>query len=263
MAVRIRLRRVGRKKQPYYRVVVMPSTAPRDGAYIDEVGFYNPRTRPAFLTMDLAKVDAWLEKGAEATEAAASLIRKARKGGDDAVRFVQPGEEAPVMKTATKPERRPRAKAAEGADQAPPVEEPTDPMEGAAPDAEQEPPAEAVEGATKDAVEDLAPDEAPEAATAEAGAEAPEAEAPEAVAEAEEPAAQAEAGEPAAQAEAEEPAAQAEAEEPAAEAEAEEPAAEAEAEEPAAEAEAEEPAAEAEEADEADAPKSKSKSPEQ
>jgi small subunit ribosomal protein S16 len=96
MAVRIRLRRVGRKKQPYYRVVVMPSTAPRDGAYIDEVGFYNPRTRPAFLTMDLAKVDEWLEKGAQPTDSAASLIRKARKGGDSAVRFVEPGEEVPV-----------------------------------------------------------------------------------------------------------------------------------------------------------------------
>jgi small subunit ribosomal protein S16 len=259
MAVRIRLRRVGRKKQPYYRVVVMPSTAPRDGAYIDEVGFYNPRTRPAFLTMDLAKVDAWLEKGAEATEAAASLIRKARKGGDAAVRFVQPGEEAPVMKTATKPERRPRAKAAEGAAEAPPVEGPTDPMEGAVPDAEQEPPAEAAAGATKDAVEDLAPEEAPAAATIEAGAEATEAEAPAAAAEVEEPAAEAEVEEPAAEAEVEEPAAEAEVEEPAAEAEVEEPAAEAEVEEPAAEAEVEEPAAEAEEAE---TPKSKSKSSE-
>ncbi len=106
MSVRIRLRRVGRKKQPYYRVVVMPNTAPRDGAYIDEVGFYNPRTRPAFLTMDLAKVDAWLEKGAEVTDSAASLIRKARKGGDKAVQLVEPGAEPPTLKTATRPERR-------------------------------------------------------------------------------------------------------------------------------------------------------------
>jgi small subunit ribosomal protein S16 len=217
MSVRIRLRRVGRKKQPYYRVVVMPSTSPRDGAYIEEVGFYNPRTRPAFLTMDLDKVDAWLAKGAEVTESAASLIRKARKGGDDAVRLVKPGEEAPVMKTTARPERRPKASPAG----APPAEEPTDTLAAAAPDAEKAPPAEATQGETKEAVEALAPKEgvaetaeAPEAApaeaqapaTEEAPAEAPAAQEPAAdVAAAEEPAAE----EPAA----EEPAAAAESDE--------------------------------------------------
>jgi small subunit ribosomal protein S16 len=171
MSVRIRLRRIGRKKQPYYRVVVMPSTAPRDGAYIEEVGFYNPRTRPAFLTMDLAKVDSWLEKGAEVTESAASLIRKARKGGDAAVRFVQPGEEAPVMKTASRAERRPSARPAtpDATESTPEVEPVTDPLEGAAADAEKEPPADATEGETKQAVDALAsegsaPDDAEETA---------------------------------------------------------------------------------------------------
>jgi small subunit ribosomal protein S16 len=159
MSVRIRLRRVGRKKQPYFRIVVMPSDAPRDGAYIEEVGFYNPRTRPAYLTMDLGKVDAWLGKGAEVSDSAASLIRKARKGGDDAVRLAEPGEAATNLATASKPER--RAQGAVPAAQAgsPTVEPETDPLEGAAPDAEKAPPSEATDGQTKQAVEALAPKE--------------------------------------------------------------------------------------------------------
>ena len=180
MSVRIRLRRVGRKKQPYFRLVVANSTAPRDGAYLDEVGFYNPRTRPAFLKMDLDKVDAWLEKGVELTPSAAALIRKARKGGDDEVKFVRPGEEAPRLKTATKPERRPASQsvATEG-ETTPEVEPKTDPLEGAAPDAEKAPPAEAAPGGpTKEAVASTET-EAPKSDKAETKAE-PAAEAAEA-----------------------------------------------------------------------------------
>ena len=155
MSVRIRLRRVGRKKQPYYRVIVAKNTAPRDGAYIEELGFYNPRTRPAFLTMDLDKVDEWVGKGAEVSTSAKSLIRKARKGGDADIRFVKPGEEAPRLKTATKPERRPASQSVEPAEgeSTPEVEPKTDTLKGAAPDAEKEAPAEAAPGgATKEAV---------------------------------------------------------------------------------------------------------------
>ena len=153
MSVRIRLRRVGRKKQPYFRVVVAKGDAPRDGAYIEELGFYNPRTRPAFLTLDLEKVDDWIGKGAVVTTSAKSLISKARKGGDDTMHYVKPGEEAPRLKTATKPERRPAA--SESAAQEPEGEpaEKTDPLEGAAPDAEKEEPAAAPGGgATAQAV---------------------------------------------------------------------------------------------------------------
>ncbi|MGK7311675.1 MAG: 30S ribosomal protein S16 [Candidatus Longimicrobiales bacterium M2_2A_002] len=109
--MRIRLRRVGRKKQPYWRVVVVPRGAPRDGAYIEELGFYNPRTRPAFLTLDLDKLDEWVQNGAEVSDSVRSLVRKARKGGDDDVVFTKPGEEAPRLKTAKKPERRPKSTA--------------------------------------------------------------------------------------------------------------------------------------------------------
>jgi small subunit ribosomal protein S16 len=107
---------VGRKKQPYFRVVVVKRDAPRDGAYIEELGFYNPRTRPAFLTLDLEKLDQWIQDGAEISDSVKSLARKARKGGDDDVVFTKPGEEAPRLKTAKKPERRPKAAAPTEAD---------------------------------------------------------------------------------------------------------------------------------------------------
>ena len=90
MSVRIRLRRVGRKKQPSYRIVVAESANPRGGTYVDSIGFYNPRRQPAELVLDLEKVDYWLARGAEPTATAASLIRKARRGGDKSVALVQP-----------------------------------------------------------------------------------------------------------------------------------------------------------------------------
>ncbi|HEX7089821.1 MAG TPA: 30S ribosomal protein S16 [Longimicrobiales bacterium] len=89
MSVRIRLRRVGRKKQPSYRIVVAESSAPRGGAYVESVGFYNPCRQPAELVLDLNKVDYWLARGAQPTATAASLIRKARRGGDKSVALVQ------------------------------------------------------------------------------------------------------------------------------------------------------------------------------
>lgn len=101
MAVKIRLRRTGRKKQPSYRLVVADTATPRDGQYLDSVGTYNPLTRPADLRIDLDKVDSWLARGAGMTDTVASLIRKARSGGDRkvAVRGVGPDEkpEAPLV----------------------------------------------------------------------------------------------------------------------------------------------------------------------
>lgn len=85
MAVKIRLRRVGRKKQPSYRMVVIESENPRGGAYLDTVGFYNPQKRPAQLQIDMAKIDNWLGRGATMSETTESLVRKARRGGDKTV----------------------------------------------------------------------------------------------------------------------------------------------------------------------------------
>ena len=78
MAVKIRLARHGAKKRPYYRVVVADARMPRDGRYIDLVGRYNPLTDPKTIDLDLEKIDSWLEKGAQPTNAVEHLIDIAR-----------------------------------------------------------------------------------------------------------------------------------------------------------------------------------------
>lgn len=78
MAVKIRLARHGAKKAPFYRVVVSDGRARRDGRFIEIVGRYNPRTTPSTVELDLDKVDAWIAKGAQPTEAAGKLIAIAR-----------------------------------------------------------------------------------------------------------------------------------------------------------------------------------------
>lgn len=79
MAVKIRLSRHGAKKRPYYRVVVADSRAPRDGKFIDDIGRYNPCVEPPMIKIDLEKVDKWVANGAQPTDTAASLIKKARE----------------------------------------------------------------------------------------------------------------------------------------------------------------------------------------
>ena len=78
MAVKIRLARHGAKKRPYYRIVVADSRMPRDGRFIEQVGRYNPLTAPKTIEVDLEKVDAWLAKGAQPTNAVSHLIDIAR-----------------------------------------------------------------------------------------------------------------------------------------------------------------------------------------
>jgi len=72
--VRIRLRRVGRKKQPSYRIVVADSRSPRDGRFIEVIGFYNPRTQPAQVKIDRERVEHWVALGAQLSETVASLL---------------------------------------------------------------------------------------------------------------------------------------------------------------------------------------------
>lgn len=76
MAVKIRLRRMGQKKAPFYRVVVADSRYPRDGRFIEEIGYYNPMTNPAEIKIDAEKATAWMEKGAQPTETVKSLLKK-------------------------------------------------------------------------------------------------------------------------------------------------------------------------------------------
>ena len=77
MSVKIRLSRMGAKKAPFYRVVVADSRYPRDGRFIEEIGYYNPLTNPADIKIDAEKAKAWLEKGALPTETAKSVLKKA------------------------------------------------------------------------------------------------------------------------------------------------------------------------------------------
>ncbi|MDD2568628.1 MAG: 30S ribosomal protein S16 [Clostridia bacterium] len=77
MATKIRLRRMGAKKQPYYRVVVADSRSPRDGRFIEEIGYYNPLTTPVEIKIDEEKVLAWLKTGAETSETVRALLKKA------------------------------------------------------------------------------------------------------------------------------------------------------------------------------------------
>jgi small subunit ribosomal protein S16 len=75
MAVRMRLTRVGSKKNPIYRVVVADSRSPRDGKFIDIVGRYNPQTEPSLIEFDEAKVKKWLGKGALPSDAVGRLLK--------------------------------------------------------------------------------------------------------------------------------------------------------------------------------------------
>jgi len=74
--VKIRLRRMGKKKSPFYRVVVADSRSPRDGRFVDEVGYYNPMTNPAEIKVDAEKVQEWLKNGAQPTETVKSILTK-------------------------------------------------------------------------------------------------------------------------------------------------------------------------------------------
>ncbi len=76
MAVKIRLRRMGAKKAPFYRIVVADSRYPRDGRFIEEIGYYNPLTNPAEVKVDAEKVQKWIGNGAQPTDTVKSLLKK-------------------------------------------------------------------------------------------------------------------------------------------------------------------------------------------
>ncbi|HHV95520.1 MAG TPA: 30S ribosomal protein S16 [Clostridiaceae bacterium] len=76
MAVKIRLKRVGAKKSPSYRVVVADSRFPRDGRFIEEIGYYNPTTNPSTINVDREKAIKWLKNGAQPTDTVRSLLKK-------------------------------------------------------------------------------------------------------------------------------------------------------------------------------------------
>ncbi len=77
MAVKIRLTRMGKKKNPFYRIVVADERSRRDGAPIDEIGYYDPMTNPANVKIDAEKATKWLNNGAQPTDTVRSLLKKA------------------------------------------------------------------------------------------------------------------------------------------------------------------------------------------
>ncbi|MDR2657595.1 MAG: 30S ribosomal protein S16 [Oscillospiraceae bacterium] len=76
MAVKIRLKRIGMKKRPFYRVVVADEHSPRDGRFIEEIGYYDPMTQPATVKIDPDKARLWLGRGAQPTDTTRILLRK-------------------------------------------------------------------------------------------------------------------------------------------------------------------------------------------
>ena len=76
MAVKIRLKRIGAKKAPFYRVVVADERSPRDGKFIEEIGYYNPLTEPADIKINAEKATKWLNNGAQPTETVRTLLKK-------------------------------------------------------------------------------------------------------------------------------------------------------------------------------------------
>ena len=76
MAVKIRLKRIGAKKTPFYRVVVADERSPRDGKFIEEIGYYNPLTEPADIKIDVEKAKKWIDNGAQPTETVKVLLKK-------------------------------------------------------------------------------------------------------------------------------------------------------------------------------------------
>lgn len=76
MAVKIRLRRLGAKKAPFYRVVVADSRFPRDGRFIEEIGYYDPTKNPADVEIDAEKAKQWISNGAQPTDTVKALLKK-------------------------------------------------------------------------------------------------------------------------------------------------------------------------------------------
>ena len=185
MALKIRLRRMGRRNAPTYRVVVAESSMPRDGRIVENLGHYNPRTEPATLVVERNRALYWIERGAVPTETAKALLKRAG--------IFRPEAEAAAMAAAAA-EAAEKAKAEKAAKAKAPAKAPAKPKAEAAaavesPAAEAAPESPAAEAApaettgvepqTPAAAEEAAPvaEAAPEVEAAEAAADAEEAEA--------------------------------------------------------------------------------------
>jgi len=110
---------MGRKKLPHFRVVVADGKSPRDGRFVETIGYYKPLADPARLVLDLERVDYWLKEGASPSDTVRSLISKARRGGDADVAVGEVAQEeretkrAEVLASKRVAEQKKAAKAAE------------------------------------------------------------------------------------------------------------------------------------------------------
>jgi small subunit ribosomal protein S16 len=138
--VRIRLMRVGKTKQPTYRVVVADQRSPRDGRIIEAIGHYNPRVEPSLVTIDTDRADYWLSVGAQPSSQVRKLIEIARSGGDAT-------EERPAAAKAT------RARAVKATPAASVAEDENEVEAAATPEAEDQTPA-APEAETEEGAEE-------------------------------------------------------------------------------------------------------------
>ena len=150
MAVKIRLKRLGKIRAPYYRIVVADSRTKRDGRVIEEIGKYHPTEEPSFIEIDSERAQYWLKVGAQPTEQVAALLKlsgdwgifKGEKGAKSTIKtkeapvaFTIDEKKKPVLKP--KAEKKAEAKAEAAADEAP-AEAPTDETPAEAPaDADQ------------------------------------------------------------------------------------------------------------------------------
>jgi len=126
--ISIHLRRAGAKKDPHYRVVVADSRAARDGAFIEVLGHYHPRSEPAQVVLDVAKTKAWIDKGAQPSDTVKSLMRKVESGSVDVQEALTPSrhrdaeKHAEIRAAVPAPEPEPEVVEA-AADEAPAEEE--------------------------------------------------------------------------------------------------------------------------------------------
>ena len=156
MSVKIRLRRMGRKKQPHYRIVVADSASPRDGRFVETLGYYKPLSDPARLVLDLERVDHWLAEGASPSGTVKSLISKARRGGDAKVAV---GDEDPEERKVKRAEKLAARRAVEQKAAADKAAKAAAAAEEAEPEAAEEAEPEAAEEAEPKAAEEAEPKE--------------------------------------------------------------------------------------------------------
>ncbi len=110
MAVKIRLKRMGKKKAPHYRIIVADSRSPRDGRFIDEIGTYDPNCEPSAVKIDEEAAVKWLKNGAQPTEVVARLFKEAGIS-KDAAKEAAPAAEAAVEEPVSETEEAPAEEA--------------------------------------------------------------------------------------------------------------------------------------------------------